>query len=242
MRASVRFLLGAFVAGIFLFGSVIGLFAKERPALCIQGTMAAEKKPIAIINDQIVAVGDDVAGARVVSIADSSVDFEYDGEVFSVWVDDECEGGARTRTSASGGGYRSGTKRTTPSKFSKIPKSMRIFEEGSSLVVLYGILVFITVLYVYCAICLQKIAQKAECGETAWQAWVPILNLFLIADIGQKPWWWILVLLVPYVNLIALAVLWMGVAEAREKPAWFGIFMAFPVLNLFMLGYLAFSK
>jgi len=94
--------------------------------------------------------------------------------------------------------------------------------------------------YVFVALALYTIAQKTN-TENAWFAWIPILNIILILNIAQKPLWWIILLLIPVVNIIVAVLVWMGVAEARKKPSWWGVLTILPLVNLIAIGYLAWS-
>ena len=97
------------------------------------------------------------------------------------------------------------------------------------------------VLYVYISFSLQTIADKTS-TENGWFAWIPILNIILMCDIARKPWWWILLLFLPLVNIIVTVMLWMGIAESRGKPSWLGILILVPLASLILPGYLAFSS
>jgi Family of unknown function (DUF5684) len=94
--------------------------------------------------------------------------------------------------------------------------------------------------YVYHALALQTIAAKAN-TENPWFAWIPILNLILMLNIAKKPIWWIILCLIPFVNIVILVIVWMGIAEARNKPNWWGILIIVPVANLIVPGYLAWA-
>lgn len=94
------------------------------------------------------------------------------------------------------------------------------------------------VLYVYFAICLQILAKKTN-TPNGWLAWIPIGNIFLMISIAQKPLWWILLLLIPIVNIIMAIIIWMAIAERRGQPNWFGILTIVPFVGLFVPGYLA---
>jgi hypothetical protein len=105
-------------------------------------------------------------------------------------------------------------------------------------------LVFFLVLggaaYVYISLALQTIAQKTNTAN-GWLAWIPIANIILMLNIAKKPIWWIILLLIPLVNIVMMILVWMGVAEARSKPNWWGILMIVPLVNLIVPGYLAWS-
>jgi len=107
-----------------------------------------------------------------------------------------------------------------------------------------GMLVFVLLIglavYVYIALAVQTIAQKTN-TENPWMAWIPIVNIVLLLNIAKKPVWWIILFLIPLVNIVIAILVWMGVAEARNKPNWWGILMIIPVANLIVPGYLAWS-
>ena len=103
-----------------------------------------------------------------------------------------------------------------------------------------GFIVICLALYAFAAYCLQTIANKTN-TENAWFAWIPILNYVLLLNIAKKPVWWIILLLIPFVNIIILVIVMMAVAEARGKPSWWGILFLIPVVNLVILAMLAFS-
>ena len=105
------------------------------------------------------------------------------------------------------------------------------------------LMVFLTVgvaVYVYMALALQTIARKTN-TKNDWLAWIPIANIILLLEIARKPLWWLLLLLIPLVNLVISIVVWVGVAEARGKPSWWGLLMIVPGINLIVPGYLAWS-
>ena len=101
-------------------------------------------------------------------------------------------------------------------------------------------LVFALAMYVYVALALSTIAQKTN-TENGWLAWIPIANIILMLNIARKPSWWIVLCLIPLVNIVIFIVMWMGIAEARNKPSWWGVLMIVPVVSLIVPGYLAWS-
>ena len=117
--------------------------------------------------------------------------------------------------------------------------------EGAAAVAALGafmmvFLVFFVAMYVYFALALSTIAKKTN-TENAWWAWVPILNVLLMLNIAKKPLWWIILCLIPFVNIVIIVIVWMSIAEARGKPNWWGILMIVPVVSLIVPGYLAWA-
>ena len=94
--------------------------------------------------------------------------------------------------------------------------------------------------YAYFALALKTIAEKTN-TENPWWAWIPIIQVVLMLNIARKPVWWILLLFIPFVNIVIAIIVWMAIAEARKKPSWWGILMIVPVANLIVPGYLAWS-
>jgi Family of unknown function (DUF5684) len=101
-------------------------------------------------------------------------------------------------------------------------------------------MVFALATYVYVALALSTIADKTN-TENGWLAWIPVANVILMLNIARKPIWWIVLCLIPLVNIVIFIILWMGIAEARNKPSWWGVLMLVPVVSLIVPGYLAWS-
>jgi len=108
---------------------------------------------------------------------------------------------------------------------------------GFGLVWIFSYLAF----YIYLAITLMFIAKKTG-TPNSWMAWIPILNLYLMCKAAGKSGIWIILLLLPVVNVVATILLWAGMAQRLGRPGWWGLLMLIPVLNLVLMGILAFSK
>jgi len=105
---------------------------------------------------------------------------------------------------------------------------------GTGLAVLFA-------LYVYCCLTLHLIARKTNTPR-AWLAWIPIAQIVLLLLIAEKPLWWLILLLIPGVNIIFVILVWMSIVRRRGKPGWLGALLIIPPVNLAILGYLAFSR
>lgn len=96
-------------------------------------------------------------------------------------------------------------------------------------------------LYLLFSLCIYKIAKKTGV-EQAWLAWIPVVQVVPFVQSAGKPLWWILLLLVPLLNVVAGILLWMAIAERRGKPAWVGLLVLIPFVGLLVPLYLAFSE
>jgi hypothetical protein len=68
---------------------------------------------------------------------------------------------------------------------------------------------------------LWKVFTKA--GQPGWASIVPIYNLIVMLTIVGKPLWWIILLMIPLVNIYAIFVIAIGLAKSFEKSTGFGI-------------------
>jgi hypothetical protein len=79
-----------------------------------------------------------------------------------------------------------------------------------------------------------------EANRAGWAALVPIYNLYVMLDIGNNPWWWLVLLLVPVVNIYALYKIHVGVARSFDKDIGFGLGLGLaflPVIFFPLLGF-----
>jgi hypothetical protein len=67
------------------------------------------------------------------------------------------------------------------------------------------------------------------------------MNTFLLIKMAGKEWWWFLLGLVPLVNIVIFAILWIETAKAAgHSPIW-GVLVLIPFLNFVAIGVMAFS-
>ncbi len=64
---------------------------------------------------------------------------------------------------------------------------------------------FWVVIVVLLIVSYWKVFTKA--GKPGWACIIPIYNLLVILEIVGKPWWWLLLFLIPFVNIIF--AIWM---------------------------------
>jgi len=89
---------------------------------------------------------------------------------------------------------------------------------GMGVGIVYLALIIVTIAAMW------KVFEKA--GEPGWAAIIPIYNLVVLLKIAGKPIWWIILALIPLVNLIVFILVGIGVAERFGKGAGFGIGLA----------------
>ena len=67
-------------------------------------------------------------------------------------------------------------------------------------ILIIPIIIFCISILVLELIALWFLFEKA--GEPGWAAIIPIYNYLIAIKIAGKPWWWILLLLIPVANLV----------------------------------------
>jgi Family of unknown function (DUF5684) len=126
---------------------------------------------------------------------------------------------------------------STPMAFAQDNQARAAAAVGAAMSTFFIIFVL---MYIFIALAVQTIATKTGTANP-WLAWIPIVNIILLLNIAKKPVWWILLLLIPIVNIVVSVIVWMAVAEVRQKPSWWGILTIIPIANFVAIGYLAWA-
>ncbi len=70
-----------------------------------------------------------------------------------------------------------------------------------------------------------KVFTKA--GQPGWASIVPIYNAYILLKIAGKPGWWLVLFLIPIVNLVIGIIVAIDLAKAFGKGTGFGVGLAF---------------
>ncbi len=96
------------------------------------------------------------------------------------------------------------------------------------------------IVYVYIGACLMVIGNKQ--GRTdGWMGFIPIVNIWYMCVLGDKPGWWVILAFIPLVNIVIGILIWWAIAEKQGKPGWVSILMLVPFLGVLVPGYIAFA-
>jgi hypothetical protein len=97
-----------------------------------------------------------------------------------------------------------------------------------------GTLFYLAVIVLCIAGCWRVFAKA---GQPGWAVLIPIYNFYVLCRIAGRPGWWVILMLVPLVNIIVVALLSIDVARAFGKGVGFGIgllllsFVFYPILG-----------
>lgn len=65
-----------------------------------------------------------------------------------------------------------------------------------------------------------------KAGQPGWACIIPIYNVYILTKIAGRPWWWLLLFLIPIVSLVIAIILAIDVAKSFGKSTGFGIGLA----------------
>jgi hypothetical protein len=78
-----------------------------------------------------------------------------------------------------------------------------------------------------------RVFEKA--GQPGWAIVVPIYNVYVMLKVAGRPGWWLILYLIPLVNLIVVIVVAIDIAKAFGQSTAFGFFLLFLLCGI---GYL----
>jgi hypothetical protein len=99
----------------------------------------------------------------------------------------------------------------------------------------FGIIIYLAVIafYIYVG---WKLYEKA--GQPGWACIIPIYSAIVMLRIVGKPWWWILMFLIPVVNIVFLIWMLNMLSKSFGKDEGFTVglvllgFIFYPILAL----------
>lgn len=81
-----------------------------------------------------------------------------------------------------------------------------------------------------------------KAGKPWWAAFVPIYNAIVLLDIIGRPTWWIILYIIPLVDLIVWIVVCIDLAKSFGKDTLYGIGLIVPFLNFILILMLSYGS
>jgi hypothetical protein len=101
----------------------------------------------------------------------------------------------------------------------------------SPIAIIIGLLIAL-----FLIVAMWKVFTKA--GQPGWASIIPIYNIYIWCKIVGRPAWWIILMLIPFVNFIICIILCIDLAKSFGKGAGFGLGLAFLAVIFFpILGF-----
>jgi hypothetical protein len=107
---------------------------------------------------------------------------------------------------------------------------------SSSAGTIVGLLIGL-VLVVFVVAAMWKMFAKA--GQPGWAAIIPFYNIYVLLKIAGRPGWWLILYIVPLVNIVISIIVSIDVAKAFGKGAAFGVLLLwlFGIIGYPILGF-----
>lgn len=74
------------------------------------------------------------------------------------------------------------------------------------------------VIVVYLAIIVVEVAALwmvfTKAGQPGWASIIPVYNAYVLCKIANRPGWWVILFLVPIVNIIFAILVWNDISRA----------------------------
>ena len=77
-----------------------------------------------------------------------------------------------------------------------------------------------------------------KAGEAGWKSIIPIYNIIVLLKIVGREWWWVLLMLIPFVGLVIWIIVALDLAKVFGRGTGFAIGLMFltPIFSL-ILGF-----
>jgi hypothetical protein len=106
-----------------------------------------------------------------------------------------------------------------------------VSSSGSPVGAIFGLLVAVLMIAA-----LWRIFTKA--GQPGWASLIPIYNIYILCKIVGRPGWWVILMLIPFVNFIIAIILCIDLAKSFGNGVGFGLGLAFLGIIFFpILGF-----
>jgi hypothetical protein len=81
-----------------------------------------------------------------------------------------------------------------------------------------------------------KVFTKA--GKPGWASLIPIYNVIVVLEIVGRPWWWLLLMFVPFVNLVIAIIVLIDLSKSFGHGGGFAAGLIFlPFIFYLILGF-----
>jgi hypothetical protein len=106
---------------------------------------------------------------------------------------------------------------------------------GSGVGIGIGAVVYIAVVVFEIAALWQVFVKASEKG---WKAIIPIWNTLIVLKISGRPFWWIILFIIPIVNFIVYIIVYYNLAKSFAKSTGFAVgLLILPFIFIPILGF-----
>lgn len=127
------------------------------------------------------------------------------------------------------------TTTVTPSDYSLVSPQLESYTTTTVVDPTYTWISF--AIAVLSIVAMWRIFTKAK--QPGWAAIVPIYNLYVLLKVAGRPGWWLLLYLIPFVNIVIHLLVSIDLAKAFGKSTVFGVvgLFLFAIVGYVMLAF-----
>ena len=81
----------------------------------------------------------------------------------------------------------------------------------------------------------------SSAGFKSFAAFIPIYNALVLMRLINRPWWWVILLFIPIVNIMMFPVIWIETCKNFGKKSWTSIFLVLITFGFYIYS-INFSK
>jgi hypothetical protein len=102
---------------------------------------------------------------------------------------------------------------------------------GAGMLIVYLIIIVLAIAGMW--------ATFEKAGKPGWAAIIPIYNIYVLLQVAGRPGWWVILFLIPFINVIMSLVVSLDVAKNFGKSSVFGVIglWLFSIIGYLMLGF-----
>ena len=99
------------------------------------------------------------------------------------------------------------------------------------------LLIIYLVIGIVAIIALWKVFSKA--GQPGWAAIIPFYNIYILLKIADRPGWWLILYIIPFVNIVLSLIVALDIAKNFGKSTAFGVIglWLFSIIGYLILGF-----
>ena len=111
-------------------------------------------------------------------------------------------------------------------------------DDGGAMAALFGGVGSLVMLAIWILVIAGLWKMFAKAGEPGWASLIPIYNIFVLVKIAGRPAWWVLLMLLPFVNFIIFIILTLDLSGKFGKGVGYAVWMmVLPFIFYPMLGF-----
>jgi len=99
--------------------------------------------------------------------------------------------------------------------------TMELLNANELIVTLGGFLYVFSAIGIFLIVCQWKVYAKA--GKPGWASLIPIYNIVVLLEIVRKPIWWLVLMLIPVVNVVIAILIMIELAKVFGKDGGFTV-------------------